>query len=82
MTNAGKYFKNLRLEAPILTDGGHDGDGEEQRLREGPVVGPGAGRVVAVLVVVVNHELLQTFQVSLHLNENQHQLLRVTNNHS
>ena len=51
----------------ILTDGGHDGDGEEQCLGESPVVGPVAGRVVAVRVVVVHYEQLQTFQITLDL---------------
>ncbi len=47
-----------------LTDGGHDGDGEEERFCNGPRVGPVTGGVVAVLGVVASHKNLHRRQIS------------------
>ena len=50
-----------------FTYGGHDSDGEQQRLGEGPGVVPIVGGVVVVVGVVVHDELCQDAQITLDL---------------
>jgi hypothetical protein len=45
------------------TNGRHDGYGEEERFGEGPGVGPVGGRVEAVVLVVLDEELLEVSQI-------------------
>jgi hypothetical protein len=54
-----------------VTDCSHDGDGEEQRLREGPRIIPIIGHVIVVVAVVLNHEVLQGKQILVDLQREQ-----------
>ena len=67
-----KRVPHLSSEGPgeyvAVADGGHDADGEEQRLGDGPLGVPAVhGAVVLVVGDGVGHEPLQDFHVLLHL---------------
>ena len=51
----------------LFTYGSHDGDGEQERLCKGPAGVPVLGHVVVVVVVVLDHEVLQGDQVRVNL---------------
>ena len=62
LTRSIVYFLSKNLQ--IVTNRRHDGDSEEERFGESPVVVPSVGRVVVVIVVVIHHKFLQSVQVT------------------